>query len=129
MGCNLESQNKENGFYRTMILGLNENQNAPEMDIKAIWALTMDKLSQVVSTTSEAIRAFLDSRHGRHFADEVLNQLSGQNSEDLPLAIDKAIALHMKWKISANHARETGIPKGLPYLVGLIWHEENIAEF
>jgi hypothetical protein len=37
-------------------------------------------------------------------------------------AVAKAIAKWMDWKIGRITARETGIPKGLPYLTGFVIH-------
>lgn len=58
------------------------------------------------------MRAFLDSRHGRHFADEVSNQRhAGRGIAD---AIDAATAIWMGWRIGRRTGRETGIPRGCP---------------
>ena len=68
----------------------------------------------------DEVRAFLDSRHGRHFADDVANALL----ERLPLAdaIGAATSKWMGWTIGRAAARETGIPQGLPYLTGFVMH-------
>jgi len=72
------------------------------------------------------VRDFLDSRHGRHFADDVGNGLSeGMN---LAEAVDAAVARWMAWTITRRTALDTGIPSGLPYLTGFVTHCEIMAE-
>jgi hypothetical protein len=74
----------------------------------------------------EAVRAFLDSRHGRHFADEVANgRFAGLPLDD---AIGRAVSTWMGWRIGRRVSRETGIPAGLPYLTGFVEHEGMAAE-
>jgi hypothetical protein len=46
----------------------------------------MCAISEMTGCTDEAIRDFLDSRHGRHFADDVANGLF--EGLDLEAAID-----------------------------------------
>jgi hypothetical protein len=72
------------------------------------------------------VRDFLDSRHGRHFADDVANGLA--KGWMLEAAIDAAVARWMGWSIGRRTARETGIPRGLPYLMGLATHFQILAE-
>ena len=74
----------------------------------------------------DATRAFLDSRYGRHFADEVSNHLAAGNA--LASAINAATATWMGWRISSRTAHETGIPRGLPYLTGYVLHAEIEAD-
>ena len=64
--------------------------------------------------------AFLDSRHGRNFADDVTNALL----RPLPPADAIAIATGrwVVWTIGRRTACETGIPHGLPYLTGFVVH-------
>jgi hypothetical protein len=86
----------------------------------------MQVLAGVTECSDEAIRDFLDSRHGRHFADDVANGVL----EDLGLkdAIDAAVDRWMGWTISRGVEAELGIPRGLPYLAGLVGHYEIMAE-
>jgi len=76
--------------------------------------------------TTGQVRDFLDSRHGRHFADEVANGLACNLL--LAEAIDAAIARWMGWRISRRTSRETGIPAGLAYLTGFVLDEGIHAE-
>jgi len=65
-----------------------------------------------------AVRDFLDSRHGRHFADKVADGLA--QGLQLRGAIDIAIQQWMTWRIDRHTSREIGIPKGLRYLLGFV---------
>ena len=71
-------------------------------------------------------RDFLESVHGRHFADDFANGLFA--SKALPEAIAATTRTWMDWKIGRLTARETGIPQGLPYLTGFVVHAAIEAE-
>lgn len=109
------TQNEEWGFWGTM------NENA-----QAAWPIAMNAVSDATCQPLESVRAFLDSRHGRHFADDVLNQmLIGNNIEQ---AIHAAVARWMGWTIGRLTSRDYGIPRGLPYLTGFVIHCEITEE-
>jgi len=74
----------------------------------------------------ESVRTFLDSCHGRHFADDVLNELHA--SANLHDAIHAATQRWMGWTIGRLTSRQHGIPKGLPYLTGFVIHCEIVEE-
>lgn len=67
----LPSRNTDYGFFGTLT-------NCPERDRRTseVWLLASRLIAQAVNATSEeemiGIRDFLDSRSGRHFADEVV---------------------------------------------------------
>ena len=91
----------------------------------AAWPLAMTAISDATSQPLESVRIFLDSRHGRHFADDVQNGLyRGQTLTD---AINAATQQWMGWTIGRQTSKQYGIPRGLPYLTGLVIHCE-IAE-
>jgi len=84
------------------------------------WPLAMTAISDATDQPLEAARVFLDSRHGRHFADDVQNGLCrGQTMAD---AINAATQQWMGWTIGRQTAKEYGIPLGLPYLTGFVIH-------
>ncbi len=84
------------------------------------WPLAMTAISDVTGESLESV--FLDSRHGRHFADDVQNGLArGQTLHD---AINAATAQWMGWVIGRHTNKEYGIPRGLPYLTGFVIHCE-----
>ena len=109
------TQNEAWGFWGTM------NDQAA-----AAWPIAMTAISDATFQPLESVRAFLDSRHGRHFADDVLNGLhAGLN---LPDAIHAATQRWMGWTIGRLTSKQHGIPKGLPYLTGFVIHCEIVEE-
>ena len=90
------------------------------------WPLAMTRIAEATGADLEAVRAFLDSRHGRHFADAVQDQLF--SGKALDAALDAAITQWMDWTISRRTSRETDIPRGLPYLTGFVINEGLLAE-
>ncbi len=65
---------------------------------------------------------------GRHFADDVLNQMLTGNSVEQ--AIHAAVDRWMNWTIGRVTSRDYGIPRGMPYLTGFVIHcgiSEEIA--
>ena len=109
------TQNDAWGFYGTM------NEYA-----EAAWPLAMNAISDATYQPLESVRLFLDSRHGRHFADDVMGRLSYGDS--LETSIDKATERWMGWTIGRQTSRNYGIPKGLPYLTGFVIHCEVVEE-
>ena len=89
------------------------------------WHRTMTAIQGDTGCAEEAVRNFLDSTHGRHFADDVANGLYA--GQILGAAITTAVGRWMGWKISRRTSRETGIPSGLPYLTGFVTHFEIMA--
>ena len=113
----LPSRNEARGFLGAI---------RPYADPQQAWDLAMGAIAKTTGCTDEAVRAFLDSRDGRRFADEVINGLIGRL--DLPLAIESAIERWMRQRIDARIETELGIPEGLPYLTGFVcMHEALLA--
>ena len=109
------TQNEAWGFFGTM------NDNA-----EAAWPIAMTAISDATCQPLESVRLFLDSRHGRHFADDVLNEMLLGNT--IQQAIDNATTRWMVWAISRSTSKQYGIPKGLPYLTGFVIHCEVTDE-
>lgn len=112
------TQNDAWGFWGTMI-----------EQAEAAWRLAMTTVSDATGESLESVRIFLDSRHGRHFADEVHNGLyRGQTLEE---AIHAATRQWMGWTIGRQTSKQYGIPRGLPYLTGFVIHcaitDESLA--
>jgi hypothetical protein len=84
------------------------------------WPVAMQQIAEVTGEPLESVRAFLDSKQGRHFADSV--QDARASGLTIDAAVAQAIAKWMDWKIGRITARETGIPRGLPYLTGFVIH-------
>ena len=99
------------GLYGTM------NEQA-----EAAWPLAMTAISDATGQPLESVRTSLDSRHGRHFADDVQNGLyTGATLAD---AINAATQRWMGWTIGRSTSKQYGIPKGMPYLTGFVIHCE-----
>jgi len=113
----LPTRNEAWGFFRS---------TAGFTDADAAWSIAFPEVAKATGATAEGVRSFLDSRHGRHFADDVHNGIHAGLA--LKAAIDGAITRWMGWTISRNTAGETGIPKGLPYLTGFVTHFAIEAE-
>ena len=111
------SQNPDWGFFGTI---------RHDADPERAWNTALPAIADATGCPETAARDFLDSRHGRHFADEVANGLF--QSLALEGAIDAAIARWMGWRIGCRTARETGIPHDLPYLTGFVTNAEIEAE-
>ena len=103
------SENEDWGFIGTM----NE-------DAQAAWPIAMRAISDATDEPLESVRLFLDSRHGRHFADDVRNQMLLGNTIDR--AIHAAITQWMGWTVCRATHNEYGIPLGLPLLTGFVIH-------
>ena len=108
------TQNAAWGFWNTM-----------QAHANAAWPLAIVAITEATDESFDAVRAFLDSRDGRHFADEVRNRLHA--GDGLDAAIRFATARWMHWTINRRTSRDYDIPRGLPYLLGLTIHY-GIAE-
>ena len=109
------SRNEGWGLYGTM------NEHAA-----AAWPLAMIAVANATGESLDTVRVFLDSRFGRHYADEVLNALDDGRS--LPDAIAAATRKWMGWTIGRQTSRDHDIPRGLPYLTGFVVHCGIIEE-
>ena len=110
----LETKNRDWGFWGTM------GEHAP-----TAWPLAFTAIQEATGAEPHAVRAFLDSRWGRHFADGVMGSMHVGAS--LGAAIFATSGEWMGWRITLRTSRETGIPAGLPYLTGLVV-QEGIAD-
>lgn len=113
----LPSENDEWGFFGSI---------RHHADPTEAWPLAMRAVTDATQCPATAVRAFLDSPSGRHFADDVAGGLGLGMS--LEAAIKAAATVWMTWKISRRIEREHGIPRGLPYLTGFVSHFEILAE-
>jgi hypothetical protein len=113
------TENEDWGFYG----GMQDNA-------EVAWLLAMTAISNATGEPLESVRLFLDSRHGRHFSDDVRNQmLVGKHVEQ---AIHAAITQWMGGTINLQTSKQYGIPRGLPHLTGFVIHcevtEESLAD-
>lgn len=116
----LVSRNEDYGFFRTMTVCPLRDRRSAE-----VWALASTMIAKAIRAASEdemiGIRDFLDSRMGRHFADDLVGNMIGCNT-GLEPAITSTIRRWQDWRISRKTEREEGIPAGLPYLTGWVQH-------
>lgn len=91
------------------------------------WDIASTMIARATGCSPEGVREFLDSRYGRHFADEVNNSMA---TGKLPVetATERTIERWQSWRIDRTTSREHGIPHGLPYLTGWVAHFEIAAE-
>jgi hypothetical protein len=109
MADSLCTQNPHWGFFGTI-----RHHGDPD----EAWPLALSAVARATAASELAVRDFLDSRHGRHFADDVADALfAGHQLKD---AVDAAAARWMKWTITPKTSHTTGIPVGLPYLTGFV---------
>lgn len=113
----LPTRNEAWGFY---------GATAGFTDADAAWDFAFPAVAKVTGATAEGVRDFLDSRHGRHFADDVHNGVHVGIA--LETAIEAAVTRWMGWSISRATAGEHGIPQGLPYLTGFVGLYEIMAD-
>jgi hypothetical protein len=116
----LPSLNDDYGFFRTMTVCPLRDRRSAE-----VWTLASSMIAKAIRVDSEdeiiGIRDFLDSNMGRHFADDLLGNMTGCNI-GLEPAITSTIRRWQDWRISRQSEREEGIPAGLPCLTGWVQH-------
>ncbi|MBL4747839.1 MAG: hypothetical protein JKY17_03360 [Magnetovibrio sp.] len=108
----LKTDNPDWGFFGA----IRDDNVCPE----EAWGLAMTTLTKETAYCAEDIRTFLDSRYGRHFADDVKNIL--YQEQPLYKAINAATKIWMGWTITRRIQNQVGIPVGLPYLTGIVGH-------
>jgi hypothetical protein len=118
MTTTLKTQNPTWGFFGTIERAGESAETAWELAFTAIQDATGAHDGNAYGP--EGVRDFLDSRDGRHFADEVANALS--DGLQLEAAISAATDRYKTWTINRRLSRATGIPAGLPYLDGMVGH-------
>jgi hypothetical protein len=111
----LPTENQDWGFWGTM------REHAAEA-----WPIAFTCILGGTKTESDAVRAFLDSRQGRHFADGVNDRM--ERGASLADAITKTTAEWMAWRITPRTSYDTGLPVGLPYLTGFVARERIAAD-
>ena len=95
-------------------------------DAAAAWEIASRRIAETTEASPEGVRDFLDSRYGRHFGDDVANEI--WTGASLDAAINAAITRWMLWTITRSDHLETGIAQGLPYLTGFANHYAILAE-
>ena len=115
-----KTQNEAWGFFGTISTSTDHATANPA------WDIASQEIARTTGADANAVRAFLDSRDGRHFADDVigayqiLQRSPTPKADDMTTAIRSATAKWMAWSIDRRISRDTGIPAGLPYLTGFV---------
>ena len=121
----LPSRNTDYGFFGTITATPLRDRTSD-----AFWALAAVRIALAADCTREVemegVRDFLDSRMGRHFADEVVDRMAGGTPAEQ--ALDETIGEWCRQRISRATERHEGIPAGLPALVGWVQHFAICAE-
>jgi hypothetical protein len=116
----LPSRNEAYGFFGTLTACPLRDRRSDQ-----VWALASSLIAEAIGTVGEderiGIRDFLDSKMGRHFADDVVSNMTGCNI-DTERALRSTIRRWQDWRISRQTERDEGIPAGLPYLTGWVLH-------
>jgi hypothetical protein len=122
----IPTQNEGYGFFGTMAC---IGQDSPHA-----WACALPLVMAATGCPDWAARDFLDSRHGRHFADEVAGHI-GRGLALEPAIIDQTPCttyvepfVGMGGIFLRRTARTHGIPAGLPYLTGWVGYYEMSGE-
>ena len=108
------TQNEGWGFYGTM----------GEYAVQA-WPLALRAIACATREDVQDVRAFLDSRPGRHFADEVRGNL--HRGLSLADAIAATVDQWMRWRTTRRHYLQHGTPVGIPYLAAQVINEAMAA--
>ena len=82
------------------------------------WPLAMTAIADATGENHDSVRAFLDGRPGRHFANEVLDLVDGKTP--MADAIAAVATRWMAWRTTRRMSHNDGIPAGLPYLTGMV---------
>lgn len=122
--ADLPTQSQEWGFFGTV----SRLDQVSEGDAAFAWRVAMRAVTAATGAAPEAVRDFLDSRHGRHFADDVANELATVGPFQIEAAVDAAIVRWQGWRIGRTTSRAEGIPVGLPSLSGWVGQFEVLAE-
>ena len=109
------TQNDAWGFWGTM------NEKAA-----AAWPLAITTSPHPTAQPPESVSTFVDTRHARHFADDVQNSL--YRGQALAHAINTATQQWMAWTIGRQTSKDYGIPRGMPYLTGFVIHTQIVED-
>ncbi len=118
----LPTRNEAWGFFGS----IGRAEVAPAIIALEAWDIASRDIQQATEAEPEAVRAFLDSRQGRHFAGDVVNGVWA--GETLQVSVELAKNRWMNWTNNTRTARDNGIPRGLPYLTGFVTQAGILAE-
>ena len=111
----LPTRNTDWGFWGTIA----RIETIPAADPTKAWEIASRRIAETTNASPEGVREFLDSRHGRHFADDVANG----SARASPRRRDRR--RHRPLDGLADRSQDQprrGHPGGLPYLTGWVAH-------
>ena len=100
----LESQNPWYGFFGSVG--------------EPAWPIALTLITEATHCDEAEVRNFLDSRHGRQFADTVRCYLDRGHA--LEQAVAEAVAEWQGYRVGNATRRAYGIPDGADYLTGMV---------
>jgi hypothetical protein len=115
----IETQNEGYGFF-----GAIGNQG---IDGNEAWDLAFTIIKLATNESEKGVRDFLDSRLGRHFAEDVFEAYRASSRSKLNLT-NAIVTAGFKWKGSKVGKNSEGIPRDLNYLQGWVSHFATQAE-
>jgi hypothetical protein len=113
MTNSLPTRNPEWGFWGTV--------ERTGLSAKWLWELASANIAEATGAGPEGVRDFLDSQHGRHFADAVWSEVGASaGQDDTERAVAHVVQVWQGWRVGRRASREHGIPADLPYLTGWV---------
>ena len=103
----ISTQNEAWGFFGTI------GSAHPDLQAEA-WDLAVSSLSENTGHDIEYVRNWLDSADGRHFADDVHNEIF--SGKDLKVAMSAAITRWNGFRIGNKARRAYDVPADATYL-------------
>ena len=100
------TENPEWGFFGTM------TRQAPASPTEAAWNAALTAIVAATACTPDEARVFLDSRYGRHFADDVSGYLLA--NQTIRAAIQSAVTRWMGWTITRATTPRRGSQAACP---------------
>lgn len=108
----LASENKNYGFYGTMY--------NMEYDVDDVWKIAFKKIKKATEQSDKAVRAYLDSGYGRHFADMVIDcdRVTHKGKRlSISQSIDMVIDEQMRYNATRADAHTVRMPNTTPMLI------------
>ena len=105
----LPTENEGHGYFNTI---------SDSAEPSRAWDFAFQSILDATRCGPDEVRAFLDSRHGRHFADDVRNKLLLGHA--IERAVEMATAQWMRWRVTAHVARRYHMPVGEHYLTAFV---------
>ncbi len=107
------SNNKAYGFFGAVSTAAQSDDVAD-----LAWSIAVPTIAEATGEDFETVAAFLDSRSGQHFADDVMGAVDA--SDSMEECVAAAVAKWQGWSVSGRTRREHDIPAGTNYLAAFV---------